>query len=624
METALLTDRDEDNAHLEAIVRSVSDAILTVDSRGAIDYVNPAAERLFGYPADQLLGRSFAALLTEPHREEYAGYLRQHAQGETVGILGINREVIGRRGDGLNFAMELAITDLRPMEQRMLVAVACDIRERKRTEAELRRAADTDAVTGLLNRQAFERELTRHVEYATRYGSGGSVLMFDIDNFKYVAETVGTDAGDELLVTLSGLIRSRLRRTDLMARLGSDEFGILVHGVGRARARTMAEELLELTRDHAFAVAKQSVRITLSAGISTLEERPITGKELLTEAEVAMYSAKEAGRDRVSEYTDEDKEDVEAKRMWSERVRNATEKGLFVLVSQPISEVESGRITQHELLLRMRGEDGDLVPPAVFLATAERFGLIGGVDRWVTQQAMRLIASHRDDGNELHLEVNLSGHTMGDENFAAQVERELTATKIDPALLTFEITETAAVADVDRARQMALDLKALGCKFALDDFGAGFASFYYVKHLPIDYLKIDGEFIKDLPQNKADRLVVKALVDVCRGLEIKTIAEFVQDAETVAILRELGVDYAQGYFIGHPQPVAHLREGGEPASSNGDSPDSDEPQVPKDLERTAEDLRLADDEPAEPEEESPAPSSPEREWSLAADPPESD
>jgi EAL domain-containing protein (putative c-di-GMP-specific phosphodiesterase class I) len=309
--------------------------------------------------------------------------------------------------------------------------------------------------------------------------------------------------------------------------------------------------------------------------------------------------------------------------MWSERVRNATEKGLFVLVSQPISEVASGRITQHEVLLRMRGEDGDLVPPGVFLATAERFGLIGGVDRWVTQQAMRLIASHRDDGNELHLEVNLSGHTMGDENFAAQVERELKATKIDPALLTFEITETAAVADVDRARQMALDLKALGCKFALDDFGAGFASFYYVKHLPIDYLKIDGEFIKDLPKNPADQLVVKALVDVCRGLEIKTIAEFVQDAETVSLLRELGVDYAQGYFIGRPAPVAHLREGGEPSSSsNGDSPEEDLLESSPDMDLAVKELPRPEPKQKpkpkpKPEPEAEPDAAAIREWSLA-------
>ena len=187
--------------------------------------------------------------------------------------------------------------------------------------------------------------------------------MFDIDNFKYVAETLGTEAGDELLVILAKLIRGRLRQTDLLARLGGDEFGILLHGAGRAKATTVAEELLELVREHPFAVAKQSVRVTLSVGISTsVEERPITGAELLTEAEMAMYSAKEAGRDRVSEYTAEGKEDVEAKRMWSERVRQATEKGLFVLVCQPIASSPAGRISQHELLLRMRGEDGEPGP----------------------------------------------------------------------------------------------------------------------------------------------------------------------------------------------------------------------------------------------------------------------
>jgi len=249
--------------------------------------------------------------------------------------------------------------------------------------------------------------------------------------------------------------------------------------------------------------------------------------------------------------------------MWSERVRQATEKGLFVLVCQPITDLASGRITQYELLLRMRGEDGNLVPPAIFLETAERFGLIQAVDRWVTQQAVRLIAAHRDDGRSLILEVNLSGKTMTDPNFSAQVQKELTATGVDPANLIFEVTETAAVADIERARTLADELTAIGCRFALDDFGAGFASFFYLKHLPISHLKIDGEFVKDLPRNPTDQLVVKALVDVCRGLGIKTVAEFVGDEETLTLLKEMGVDYAQGYFVGHPHPVADLRTSGE-------------------------------------------------------------
>ena len=562
-ESALLTAQDQDVTRLDAVVRSVNEAIVTIDPRGAIDFVNPAAEQLFGYPADAALGRSFAALLAEPYQEEYAEYLRQHGRGETISVVGVEREVLGRHSSGSSFAMELAISELRPMDQRMLVAVARDIRERKKSEAALRHLADHDPVTGLLNRGSFERELTRHVEYSARYGGGGSVLLFDVDNFKYVSDTLGAEARDALMTKIGELIKGRLRKTDLLARLGGDELGILVHAAGRVKALALAEELLGLVREHPFAINKQSVRVTLSAGLTAVEERPVTGAELLTEAEVAMYAAKEAGRDRVLEYEAEGRDEVESKRMWSERVRQATEKGLFVLVCQPITDLASGRITQYELLLRMRGEDGNLVPPAIFLETAERFGLIQAVDRWVTQQAVRLIAAHRDDGRSLILEVNLSGKTMTDPNFSAQVQKELTATGVDPANLIFEVTETAAVADIERARTLADELTAIGCRFALDDFGAGFASFFYLKHLPISHLKIDGEFVKDLPRNPTDQLVVKALVDVCRGLGIKTVAEFVGDEETLTLLKEMGVDYAQGYFVGHPHPVADLRTSGE-------------------------------------------------------------
>lgn len=559
--------RGATRARCEALVSSLPDAVIAIDSRGAIDYLNPGAEKLFGYPAEEALGRSFAALVAEPHQEAYATHMREHARGETIGLIGLTREVIGRRADGSTFAMELTLTDLRPMEQRMLIAVARDIRERKRDEAQLRRLADHDEATGLLNRRAFEQELTRHIQHAARYGGGGTAVEIDIDNFKYVNETLGPEGGDELIRALAELISKRLRKTDVLARLGGDKLGILLHGAGRAKAVGVARDLLSLIRDHQFVIARQSVRVTASAGVAPIEERPITGTELLAEAEVAMYEAKEGGRDRLVEYTAEGREETETKRMWSERVRQATERGLFVLVCQPIADLESGRITQYELLLRMRGEEGNLVPPGVFLSTAERFGLIGAVDRWVTQQAVRLIAAQRDKGNRLILEVNLSGKTMTDSNFPTQLKKDLTTTGIDPSQLVFEVTETAAVADVERAKEMAQKLTALGCRFALDDFGAGYASFYYLKHLPISYLKIDGEFVKALPTNPTDQLIVKALVDVCKGLGIKTIAEFVEDEATLTLLRETGVDFAQGYFVGHPQPVGDLSLEPQPTAS---------------------------------------------------------
>jgi EAL domain-containing protein (putative c-di-GMP-specific phosphodiesterase class I) len=285
------------------------------------------------------------------------------------------------------------------------------------------------------------------------------------------------------------------------------------------------------------------------------------GAVLLAEAETSMHLAKESGRDRVIGHEPDGRADGDSRRAWSERVRQATEKGLFVLVSQPIVNLKSGDTTQHEVLVRMRDEGGGLVKPAAFLATAERFGLVGGIDRWVTQQAVRLIAAHNKEGRELTLEVNLSGMTMGDARFPEEVRRQLTSSGIDPASLIFEVTETAAVADIEQARLFAQSLAKVGCRFALDDFGSGYASFYYLKHLPISYLKIDGEFVRELPGSRTDQLIVKALVEVCEGLGIKTIAEFVTDQQTMEMVRDLGVDFAQGYHLGRPEPVSALRPG---------------------------------------------------------------
>jgi EAL domain-containing protein (putative c-di-GMP-specific phosphodiesterase class I) len=273
-----------------------------------------------------------------------------------------------------------------------------------------------------------------------------------------------------------------------------------------------------------------------------------------------MYNAKEAGKDRVIAYDPEGRSEVDERRVWSERVRQATERGLFVLTSQPIVELKSGEATQHEVLLRMRKDGGGLVQPGAFLATAERFGLIGRVDRWVTQQSMRLIAAHNKEGRELTLEVNLSGKTMGDSKFPEEIRRELSAIGIDPASLIFEVTETAAVADIEQARAFAQSLARVGCRFALDDFGAGYASFYYLKHLPISILKIDGEFVRELPRSPVDQRIISALVTVCTSLGIKTVAEFVTDEKTLELVRELGVDYAQGYHLGKPEPVGALKD----------------------------------------------------------------
>jgi diguanylate cyclase (GGDEF)-like protein/PAS domain S-box-containing protein len=542
------------------LLENLPDAILLLDQRGAIGYANAAAERLFGAPVTELAGKLLPTLLAEPDSAGYAQAFAGYAAGEQLSGLGERREVVGRRPDGTAIALELSLSEVRAGQVRSLAAVARDVRERKRAEARLRQMAEQDSLTGLVNRVSFEHALTRHVEYAARYGSGGSVIALGIDTFKYVNEALGSAAGDQVLTELTGLIKGRLRKTDVLARVGGDVFGLLVHGVDRTKALALADELLGIVRRHAFVIDGEGIRITISAGVTSLEERPVIGAELLSEAESAMDGAKQAGRDRVLAFDQLGRSEMDDRRAWTERVRQATERGLFVLASQPIVELASGEVTQHEILLRMREDGGGLVQPGTFLATAERFGLIGGIDRWVTQQAVRLIEAHNRDGRELTLEVNLSGKTMGDPRFPDEVRRQLTTSGIDPKSLIFEVTETAAVADMEHARSFARSLARVGCRFALDDFGAGYASFYYLKHLPISYLKIDGEFIRNLPESRTDQLIVKALVEVCEGLGIKTVAEFIGNRDTMEMVAELGVDFGQGYHLGKPTPVSALRK----------------------------------------------------------------
>jgi diguanylate cyclase (GGDEF)-like protein/PAS domain S-box-containing protein len=549
-----------ETAPLGLLLENLPDAVFLMDEKGAIEFANPAASTLFGYPISEMLGRMFPAMLAEPYQEQYSVALRDYAHGEPVSVIGANREVVGRDQEGTGFSMELSLSEVRHGQARFLAAVVRDIGERKRAEAQLRRMADHDSLTGLLNRVSFEQAVTRHVEYAERYGSGGSVIALGIDNFQYVNQSLGAPSGDELVTTLAALIRRRLRKTDLLARVGGDIFGVLVHGTDKAKAMVVADELIGIVRRHAFVLSGEGLRVTMSGGVAGLGDRQVTGAELLAEAEAAMHSAKEAGRDRIAGFDPGGRGEADERRAWSERVRQATEKGLFVLTSQPIIDIASGKATQHEILLRMRGDGGGLVLPGEFLATAERFGLVGGIDRWVTHQSVRLIEAHKKEGRDLTLEVNLSGRTMGDVQFLAEVKRELQSSGIDPACLIFEVTETAAVADIEQARHFAQSLSKLGCRFALDDFGAGYASFYYLKHLPVSYLKIDGEFVRELPRSKTDQLIVKALVEACGGLGIKTIAEFVGDQATMDQVRDLGVDYAQGFLLGKPEPVANLRD----------------------------------------------------------------
>jgi diguanylate cyclase (GGDEF)-like protein/PAS domain S-box-containing protein len=433
-----------------------------------------------------------------------------------------------------------------------------DIEERKRYEGELGYLVEHDPLTGLLNRRGFVRELAHQMAYARRYGKGGAVLFLDVDDFKYINDTLGHSTGDEVISDLARTLDKRLRETDVFARLGGDEFAVLLPDASMNEAKTVSASLLEAVRDECGVALGDGRRMSISIGVTSFREpgKDLTPDDILVDADVAMYSAKEGGKDRVALASTATKEQMKSRVTWAERVRRAVQGGLFKLYCQPIVDLATDSTSQWELLLRLPGEGGELILPAQFLYTAERSGLILAVDRWVLRQAMQLIADRRDAGREVRLEVNLSGRSVGDPELLVLIESELKARAIDPASLVLEVTETAAIANMDRARNFATRLQALGCGFALDDFGAGFGSFYYLKHIPFDYVKIDGEFIRNLPTSSTDQLILDSIVQMSKGLGTRTIAEFVGDHETVKLLKEHGVDYAQGYHLGKPRPIS--------------------------------------------------------------------
>ena len=435
-----------------------------------------------------------------------------------------------------------------------------NVTDRERIQSQLRHLADHDVLTGLLNRRRFEEELSRQVAYGARYGTSAVVLVLDLDDFKEVNDTLGHRTGDAVISSVAYLVRDSLREIDILARLGGDEFAVLLPATDGEGAERVAVRLLDAVRDHGVMAGGQRVRVTTSIGIALVDGASASAEELLARADIAMYEAKESGRDRLCFYdpTAERLAHMQAKRTWSDRIAKALENDLFTLYVQPILELESGDVSQYELLLRLNGEDGELVPPRGFLPSAERVGMIHEIDAWVMRRAIHLIDEHRRAGSDLRLEVNLSGRTIGNGDFLGVIEDELDATEVDPASLIFEVTETAAISNMDEARDFSSALRRIGCRFALDDFGAGFGSFHYVKYLPLDYLKIDGDFIADLTRNPSDQAVVQAIVELSSRLGKETIAEFVGDDETLELLHAYGVDYAQGYHVGRPKPASEI------------------------------------------------------------------
>lgn len=430
-----------------------------------------------------------------------------------------------------------------------------ELAERKVMEARLQYLVGHDDLTGLSNRRRLEQELELAVLNAHYNNTTSALLYLDLDQFKVVNDTEGHTAGDRLLVNVANKLRRQVGATGTLARISSDEYAVLIENITLDDAVRTAESLRCLMDEFYFKTDSRTYHIGVSIGIALIHpDENITAGDALTRADQACYVAKTRGRNMVHIFSHEDREMLPLRHaaQWVPRIRDALLNDKFCLVFQPVISVPSHETTHYEALIRMIGNHQELISPDNFIPVAERMGLIHDIDLWVVEHAIDVL---RTLPVHLSLNINLSSHAFQDPALPPLIREKLTTTGVDGKRITFEITETAAIANFSQTRNMITQLRTLGCRFALDDFGAGFNSFSYLKQFPVDYLKIDGAFITNLVNDPVDQTLVKSMTEVARTLGKRTVAEFVENNETLILLKEYGVDYAQGYYVGKPLPL---------------------------------------------------------------------
>ncbi len=541
---------------LQTILDNAGEGIITFDPQGKIEGFNHAAEKLFGWSEADVLGKSLAILLSADRRERRDGYFEHFLRTELGQLLGHEGELLGRHRDDTTFPMAIKISHMLLQGRELYVALAADISERKAMVQHLKDLAEHDGLTGLHNRTYFQEELERVVERGRRDPALSAALLYlDLDNFKYVNDTLGHAAGDRLLLEIAGILNKRLRKTDLLARFGGDEFTVLLYNASHDIATRTAEALRRRLADYAFREGSETVDIGCSIGVTLVNAETKSAEETLSQADLACHLAKRGGRNRVHLFNPADATNAATMSLdmgWSRRIKEAIEYNRFALACQPIVNIRTRVIESFEVLIRMRDEQGELIMPGGFLPAAERFGLSTDIDKWVIAHAIDTLAQQRVTLPALCYSINLSGATMNDLGVCDLIQKKLQATGLDPAALTFEVTETVAIADMPVAETFLSRLQAIGCKTALDDFGSGMASFAYLRDLPVDSVKIDGRFVRNIAANPVDQAMVRAMNDIAHALGKQTVGEFVESEESLRVLAELGVDYAQGYFLGRP------------------------------------------------------------------------
>lgn len=542
----------------QVTLSSIADGVITTNISGHINFINPAALKLTGYQHTELIYKKLDQVINIQSDRHIYPVFECIESGEQVDS--ISGDLLLTR-DGQNLVIHQVATPIHNQIGETIGAVMIfrDVSKSHRLASRLSWQASHDELTQLFNRREFENQLELMIDTARNEASQHSLCFMDLDKFKVVNDTCGHAAGDELLRQLADIFRSKIRDADTLARLGGDEFAIILSKCGLEPALKVAEEIRAAIEDFRFGWAGQSFQIGVSIGLVLIDASSPDLDEVFKSADSACYAAKEAGRNRVHVYRQDDI-DISHRRgesQWVVRIQNALDQNRFQLNYQPIISISDDveESVHYEILLRMIGEQGELIPPGAFISSAERYLLMSKIDIWVIEHLFEWIDTYWDYNSQDSFAINLSGQSIADESLLHRMKQLFDRYAIPPRRISFEITETAAISNLSQAQIFIAELKQLGCKFALDDFGSGLSSFAYLKSLSVDYLKIDGAFVKDMVEDPIDRAMVESIHNIGSVFNLKTIAEFVENDSIFNALKEVGVDFAQGYGIARPKPL---------------------------------------------------------------------
>ncbi|MEN3349649.1 MAG: hypothetical protein V7632_3284 [Bradyrhizobium sp.] len=555
-ETALAVEKER----AQLTLASIGDAVIVTTPEDRVGYINPAAERMIAAGQD-VTGRPLPSLFRIAEQTVQGSFRTAEAEGEER----LQQRLLVRPDQSSVPVSVVETPIVHDGHWAGRVMIIHDMTAERRLVEELAWAASHDALTGLANRRQFEFEL--HTSMSAPSAASADLMLIDLDQFKIVNDTCGHMAGDRLLKHVARLLTAEVGDAGLVARLGGDEFGIMLRADGfgaHDAASDVAERIRAVVEQSTFVHDGSSFRISASIGLVRLGDCASV-QDALRLADVACFLAKDKGRNRVQEHcpADTDMALRVSEMSWVNRIRKGLDEGRFCLYEQEIRPITAALKGQErrELLLRLRDESGGLVPPGSFLPAAERYGLMPLIDRWVVRHAFELIAERRRSSRKVvGYAINLSGATIGDGDFVDFVADLFAQHDVPPTLVCFEITETSAISNLDEAQKFIARLREIGCSFSLDDFGTGMSSIAYLKHLPVDVIKIDGSFVKEILNSKVDRAMVEMITKTAKIMQKQVVAEFVESAAILEELRQIGVDYAQGYAIGKPMPVFTLRE----------------------------------------------------------------